>query len=252
MSKVLSLVVMAALASTASTALAQFGPVTITGTVQSNTLEGGRLVGVAAGAPVRMFFRTLPGGFNPFWGRTGRFVNIDEASYELHVGTGEDERVLYSAAHDTSILFVNSGFVTTAVHQDEMEFFQMALDSSLYRVYFKASDSTDHLWDSPLIAQLPLFTPASGFDSNIRFEIADLFNPNQTSPGPIMRINFDGGIGVPCAADINLSGSVTIQDLFDFLAAYFANQTQGDFNGDGNVSIQDIFDFLFAWFRGCP
>ena len=25
----------------------------------------------------------------------------------------------------------------------------------------------------------------------------------------------------------------------------------GDFNGDGNISVQDIFDFLTAWFAGC-
>jgi hypothetical protein len=250
-SNLLSLTAMIALASGASSAMAQFGPVTITGTVASNTLVAGRLLGVEPGAPVRMVFSTLPGGFSPFWGPTGRFVNVDEASYELHVGVGTDERILFSSAENTSMLFINSGFVTTVVHQDEMEFFQMALDSSMYHVYFKASDSRDDIWDSPVISLLPTFTPASSFDTNIRFEVVDFFNPNQSSAAPIMRINFDGGIGTPCAADINHSGSVTIQDLFDFLAAYFSNAPQGDFNGNGSVSIQDIFDFLFAWFRGC-
>jgi hypothetical protein len=26
---------------------------------------------------------------------------------------------------------------------------------------------------------------------------------------------------------------------------------RGDFNGDGKVTVQDIFDFLAAWFAGC-
>ena len=25
-----------------------------------------------------------------------------------------------------------------------------------------------------------------------------------------------------------------------------------DFNGDGGVNVQDIFDYLHAWFTGCP
>ena len=57
----------------------------------------------------------------------------------------------------------------------------------------------------------------------------------------------------------------SVQDIFDFLAAYFNNCTatipapspcqfgSADFNGIGGVSVQDIFDFLTAWFGGaCP
>jgi hypothetical protein len=56
----------------------------------------------------------------------------------------------------------------------------------------------------------------------------------------------------PCLADVNHSGAVTVQDIFDFLAAYFAGDTAiGDFNQSGDVSVQDIFDFLTAYFTGC-
>jgi hypothetical protein len=55
-----------------------------------------------------------------------------------------------------------------------------------------------------------------------------------------------------CAADFNCSGAITVQDIFDFLAAYFAGNPLADFNGSGGISVQDIFDFLAAYFAGCP
>jgi len=55
-----------------------------------------------------------------------------------------------------------------------------------------------------------------------------------------------------CLADFNCSGTVTVQDIFDFLSAWFAHQASADFNDSGAVTVQDIFDFLSAWFVGCP
>lgn len=55
-----------------------------------------------------------------------------------------------------------------------------------------------------------------------------------------------------CPADFNGSGSVTVQDIFDFLSAYFDNNVAADFNESGTVTVQDIFDFLNAYFAGCP
>lgn len=54
-----------------------------------------------------------------------------------------------------------------------------------------------------------------------------------------------------CAADINCSGSLSVQDIFDFLAAYFEQAPGGDFNGVNGHTVQDIFDFLAAYFAGC-
>ena len=68
--------------------------------------------------------------------------------------------------------------------------------------------------------------------------------------GEIRRMNLDGsdqqaivtGLGsvndlvlVPdqdCTADFNNGGDITVQDIFDFLAAYFGNDPQADFNGE--------------------
>ncbi len=55
----------------------------------------------------------------------------------------------------------------------------------------------------------------------------------------------------PCRGDFNGSGAVTVQDLFDFLAAYFASSPTADINGASGVTVQDIFDFLALWFQGC-
>lgn len=54
-----------------------------------------------------------------------------------------------------------------------------------------------------------------------------------------------------CAADINCSGDVSVQDIFDFLASFFGADPRADFNDSGVISVQDIFDFLAAYFAGC-
>jgi glucose/arabinose dehydrogenase len=66
------------------------------------------------------------------------------------------------------------------------------------------------------------------------------------------------GNGVPdecepgCIADFNGVGGVSVQDLFDFLDAYFHNDARADVNLADGVSVQDVFDFLQAYFLGCP
>ncbi len=54
-----------------------------------------------------------------------------------------------------------------------------------------------------------------------------------------------------CLPDFNRSGGLEVQDIFDFLNAWFAGDPAADFNGHG-LEVQDIFDFLNAWFAGCP
>ncbi len=53
-----------------------------------------------------------------------------------------------------------------------------------------------------------------------------------------------------CAADFNSDGTLAVQDIFDFLNAWFAGSPAGDFNG-GGLTVGDIFDFLNSWFGGC-
>lgn len=52
-----------------------------------------------------------------------------------------------------------------------------------------------------------------------------------------------------CCTDINIDEVTTVQDIFDFLNAYFSGNYVGDYNNDGNISVQDIFDFLGCYFQ---
>jgi len=54
-----------------------------------------------------------------------------------------------------------------------------------------------------------------------------------------------------CTADFNGDGAVSVQDLFDFLAAFFEPLPSADVNGNGQVTVDDLFFFLQAWFGGC-
>lgn len=65
---------------------------------------------------------------------------------------------------------------------------------------------------------------------------------NQTSTSAYLDI---------CLADFNCSGGLSVQDIFDFLAAWFAGEPRSEFNQDGNLNVNDIFSFLGAWFSGC-
>ncbi len=63
-----------------------------------------------------------------------------------------------------------------------------------------------------------------------------------------------GTVGNPttcCKANFNGMGGISVQDIFDFLAAWFAGSPSANVNGTGGVTVQDIFDFLSLWFSGC-
>lgn len=61
----------------------------------------------------------------------------------------------------------------------------------------------------------------------------------------------DFSIAGTCRADFNNSLTLSVQDVFDFLAAFFSNAPAADFNDSGGLSVQDLFDFLNAYFAGC-
>lgn len=77
------------------------------------------------------------------------------------------------------------------------------------------------------------------------------------APGEERVIDTAFAINMPatpptCRADSNNDGGVTVQDIFDFLVAYFAGQPAADLNGDGSVAVGDIFAYLVLYFEGCP
>lgn len=54
-----------------------------------------------------------------------------------------------------------------------------------------------------------------------------------------------------CAADFNEDGSLSIQDMFDFLAAYSSRSLTADMNHNDSVTVQDLFDYLRIYQQGC-
>lgn len=80
---------------------------------------------------------------------------------------------------------------------------------------------------------------------------AECMGPNRRFVGSGSVCNVSGNFMTPCCfADFNQAGGVTVQDVFDFLKAYFSGNALADING-GGVGVQDIFDFLSVYFRGC-
>lgn len=69
------------------------------------------------------------------------------------------------------------------------------------------------------------------------------------STGAVVAFDLTGPVA--CPADSNSDGSISVQDLFDFLAAYFSGFPAADVNGSQTLTVQDIFDFLTAYFTGC-
>ena len=73
------------------------------------------------------------------------------------------------------------------------------------------------------------------------------FFPAQTS------CNLPGNNLTPCChADFNKQAGITVQDIFDFLTAWFSGDPIANLtgNGVGVPTVQSIFDFLAAWFTG--
>lgn len=54
-----------------------------------------------------------------------------------------------------------------------------------------------------------------------------------------------------CVGDFNASGTLTAQDIFDFLTAWFGADSSADSNASNAITVQDVFDFLSNWFSGC-
>jgi len=73
--------------------------------------------------------------------------------------------------------------------------------------------------------------------------------PGQFFAGGNVACNLPGNNSTPCSfGDFNQSGGTGVQDIFDFLAAYFSADPRADINGSGSLTVQDIFDFLSAYF----
>ena len=66
--------------------------------------------------------------------------------------------------------------------------------------------------------------------------------------------NSTGVNNAPCCyADFNKANGIAVQDIFDYLNAWFSASPYCKIGGNGTATpiVQDIFGFLNAWFTGC-
>jgi hypothetical protein len=109
--------------------------------------------------------------------------------------------------------------------------------------------------NAPTASTASLFADITGKGESV-FVANYLFTDHAMTDAQILALGSPNARGIvhlrpaPCRADFNGVGGVTVQDIFDFLAAYFAGAPSADFNGSGGITVQDIFDFLAAYFAG--
>jgi len=113
----------------------------------------------------------------------------------------------------------------------------IALDLAAGLIYW-GQDVVDQDSDAFLFGEIRRMTLAGGFIETV---VSGLGSVNDLA---LADVNV-------CFADFNGDGNVSVQDIFDFLAAYFSNDPFADFNRSGTVTVQDIFDYLAAYFAGC-
>lgn len=116
-----------------------------------------------------------------------------------------------------------------------------------------------------LSASAPL--PESVYLSYAQYATANggaLVAANQLPPSVNSDANIDAGefvrvrlcalnLSLPgcCLADFNRDGARNVNDIFVFLAAWFAKDLSTDINASGASEVTDIFAFLSLWFAGC-
>jgi hypothetical protein len=114
------------------------------------------------------------------------------------------------------------------------------------------SYSGDNTVCSPNPCPQPSGACCNGTTCNIRT------STNCIATGGVYQGNGQPCLGQPgnritcCTANFNGAGGLTVQDIFDFLGAYFSNNLAADVNHSGTLSVQDVFDFLGQYFAGCP
>lgn len=132
----------------------------------------------------------------------------------------------------------------------------MKIRAGLYRVTFPGVKS-DGLIGSPAptpLVRLARYCPDDSGSKAYYFRVGpDCDEDGLDDSNPSIDSSVTASCPTGCA-DFNGVNGISVQDIFDFLAAWFGNLSTADFNDNGHITVQDIFDFLAAWFAGtnCP
>ena len=129
---------------------------------------------------------------------------------------------------------------------------------NLSRAYYSSSSDGGTTWTANTLIS-PEFNSHIGFPNQNK--IGDYLDIHSDERGTdvLYAATFNGEEDVwfvrvgprICPADVNRSGVVNVQDIFDFLSLWFAQDPRAEFNRDFALNVQDIFDFLAAWFGPC-
>jgi hypothetical protein len=121
------------------------------------------------------------------------------------------------------------------------------------RVLARTSDPVDLNADGTFTGGLFLFTPSGQgtYCADGYYYFAARLKNVQTATTSALGPNSSFLRVLACPADFNGSGNLNVQDIFDYLSAWFAGDLGADFNRSGSLNVQDIFDFLSGWFSGC-
>jgi hypothetical protein len=133
--------------------------------------------------------------------------------------------------------------------------FSWGTGSGAYWSHFSLFQSAPN--GSRTIVYRSTFIPVTGPTDSLQIP-SGILQPGETYEWSVTAEN-DVGVNyadirtivILCPADYNESGEVTVQDIYDFLAAWSAMSISADFNMSGEVTVQDIYDFLAQWQSGC-
>lgn len=88
----------------------------------------------------------------------------------------------------------------------------------------------------------------------LRFWFMNISPTADSLPTPIqgaLRESFVRLTVQPCLLDWNGNFTVSIEDLFKFLEAWFGGQAGADIDASGDLGVGDIFRYLSLYFVGC-
>lgn len=211
----------------------------------------------------------------------GQIVKLRVAKFGTSVDGNFRLNVSFNAAHDTC------GTAQLLAVQTATPFSNTCMTSDGFTenlcLAFGSADITNDMWFyffAPSTGPMRIQTCGSLFDTKVG--IYDNFCPVGNNSASIIACNDDacgtqsivnfqaiaghdygvrvggyagargtGTIIVLCPADYNRDGAINVQDIFDFLAGWFAGNPAANTNGVNGIGVQDIFDFLALWFAGC-
>lgn len=206
-------------------------------------------------------FELTPGGFNDApaaaTGLTGsaierqfRFIRGD-FNFDSTVDCADRNLLVQAAGEgwtldDTTTLVDNRNTETTADDRPYIGYARQleSFNATLAMIRMSLTDGSTGEWTSGQVIDSVMGSPTFG-------RIIAWGGSVTAQDLAAFEAEFPDACDEPCLADFNGSGAATVQDIFDYLAAYFSNQPSADFNGSGSVTVQDIFDFLSAYFTGC-